>query len=444
MTGASIDLIQRGDPGYDAERARVIWNKRLDTARAPEAIVTVRSAEEAAAAVRYARERGLRVSPRSGGHHYEAAPLRDGGLLLDLGGLDFIEIDAEARTARVGAGVQGGALAEALAAHGLAFPVGHCVDVGLGGYLLAGGYGWNAGEWGAACANVIAIEAVTADGAVVLADDERHPDLVWAARGHGAGFFAAITAYHLRVFPVPGAIVAWRCAFTAASAPVLADWLTAAAAAAHPAVEIGCFLMDHWETGEPAIVLRLSACADDEAEAHARLASFASPPAAAEKIGEIRAEAVAFTDLFKMSPMPGGKRVAADHMWSDAPLGDLLRATWQLAAASPHSTVDLIGFGGGAPPAGPAHGALSVGGGTGAGIYAIWDDPADDAANRDWVRRIDAALAPLRTGRYVGEADLTAGPERRAECFTPETLERLEAIRTRYDPDRLFFAYPEG
>lgn len=444
MSGALSKLTERGDPGYDAERERVIWNKRLDKARAPDAIVTVRSAEETAAAIQYAREHDLGVSMRSGGHHYEAAPLRDGGLLIDLSGLDFIEIDAEARTARVGAGVCGGRLAEALQAQGLAFPVGHCVDVGVGGYLLAGGFGWNAGEWGAACANVTAIEVVTPDGEILLADDNNHADLIWAARGHGAGFFAAITAYHLRLHPLPRAIFASIDSFKASSAPALADWLTAAVTAAHPSAEIGCFLLSHWDSGEPAVVLRVSVCADSEEEARARIASFASPPAAAERIGERREETPAFTDLFKMSPMPAGKRVAADHMWSDAPIGELLLATYEVAAQSPHSTVDLIGFGGCGHAARPEHGALSVGGGTGAGIYAIWDDPVDDEANRAWVRRMDIALGPFRTGRYVGEADLTAGPERRAECFTPEALARLEAIRSRYDPGGLFFAYPEG
>ena len=106
------------------------------------------------------------------------------------------------------------------------------------------------------------------------------------------------------------------------------------------------------------------------------------------------------------------------------------------------STVDLVAFGGHSriPPC--ANAALSVGGGTGAGIYALWDDPADDEANRAWVRRIDDALAPYRAGRYVGEADLTAGPERLAECFTPEALERLRALRLTHDPGGLFFTWP--
>src|SRR5690606_29231206 len=148
------DLRARHDPGYDATRAREIWNKRLDAARSPDAIVRCRSSDDVVAAIRFAAAHGLKVSPRGTGHHYEAAALRDGGLLLDLGGIDFVEIDPEARTARVGVGVTGGVLSERLAAHRLAFPVGHCSDVGLSGYVLAGGFGWNGGEWGAACANL--------------------------------------------------------------------------------------------------------------------------------------------------------------------------------------------------------------------------------------------------------------------------------------------------
>ncbi len=185
MQGVPANRIERVDPAYDAARERVTWNKRLDKARAPDAVVSVRSVEEAAAAIRFAAASGLKVSPRGSGHHYEAAALRDGGLLLDLAGLDSIEIDAGARTARAGAGVVGGVLSERLAAHGLAFPAGHCVDVGLSGYLLAGGFGWNSGEWGAACANVFAAELVTASGEIVLATEQDHADLLWAARGAG-------------------------------------------------------------------------------------------------------------------------------------------------------------------------------------------------------------------------------------------------------------------
>jgi len=441
LAASVTDVQAAGDPGYDTVRERVTWNKRLDKARRPEAIVAVRSAAEAAATLRFAAANGLKVSPRGSGHHYEAAALRDGGMMLDLGGLDFIEVDAENGTARIGVGVRGDKLIARLAEQGFAFPVGHCVDVGLSGYILSGGFGWNAGEWGAACANVTAIEMVTAAGEVLLASADENADLFWAARGHGPGFFAAITAYHLRLHPLPPVTYAWRGYFAATCAPALADWLNAAVAATHPEVEIGCFLLTHWDTHEPAVILRAAACADSEGEARDRLGAFASPPATAEAISAPCGEVVAFPELFRMSPMPDGKRVAADHLWSDAAPGDLLMAVHDLPAPSRHATIDIVAFGGGSR-VDLGDGALTVGGGTGAGIYALWDDPADDEANRAWVRDVDTALAPYRTGRYVGEADLTAGPERRPECFTPAALERLEALRREYDPEGLFPRWP--
>src|SRR5690606_6411036 len=186
----------------------------------------------------------------------------------------------------------------------------------------------------------------------------------------------------------------------------------------------------------------VSACGENEEEARERLASFKSPPAGAPLLSEPKAEELPFIELPKLSPMPSGKRVTADHAWCDAPLGDLLLAVHDLRSPSRHSTVDLVGFGGHSRVALPEDGALSLGGGTGVGIYAMWDDPADDEANRAWVRRVDDALTPFRIGRYVGEADVTVNAERLAECFTPAALERLHALRQRYDPKGLFFTWP--
>lgn len=435
-------VVAGGSLGFDDARNQVIWNKRLAASRTPAAIVGVGSAQEAAAALRFAARHKLAVSPRGGGHNYQASALREGGLLLDLGGLDTVEIDTEAQTAKVGVGIEGGPLSKQLAAAGFAFPVGHCVDVALSGYLLSGGFGWNAGSWGAACANLAAIEMVTATGEIVVASRTDHPDLFWAARGAGPGFFAAVTAYHLKLHPLPATAYAWRGAFAAASAPALADWLSAATAASPADTEVGCFLFAHWDTGEHAIVLRVSACGESEAEAREKVAPFTHPPAAAHRIGEPKGDALSFTGLFELSPMPSGKRVAADHLWSDAAIGELLLAVHRLPAPSPDSTIDIVAFGGHTPVTMPDDAALSVSGGAGVGIYGLWDDPAADDAHRAWVRRVDDALAPFRTGRYVGEADLTLSPDRRGECFTPDALGRLADLRRRYDPEGLFAPWP--
>ena len=148
----------------------------------------------------------MRIGVRSGGHSWAGNHVRDGGLLLDVSGLDEVSVDAEAMTAAVGPGCRGNDLLEALAAHDLFFPAGHCPGVALGGYLLQGGFGWNGRVHGPACMSVEAIDVVTADGELVRADEDQNADLLWAARGAGPGFFAAVTRFHVRLYRRPKVI----------------------------------------------------------------------------------------------------------------------------------------------------------------------------------------------------------------------------------------------
>ena len=438
-------LIARDEPGYDDARRELIWNQRLAHAREPDAIVAVSSADEVAKAVGCAREHRLHISLRGSGHSYDASALRDGGIMLDLGGLDQIEIDPDSATAWVGSGVQGGKLLDALATRELAFPVGHCSGVALSGYVLSGGFGWNSGVWGPASANVLAVEMVLADGRTIIATENDHPDLFWAARGAGAGFFAAITRYRLRLFAKPAAAFAWSASFAAASAPIIAPWLTRATDAAAAGAEVTCLVGPHRESGEPSISLHASASGDTVQQAQQKLEWFEDTPADASVIEPPQGECLAFPELTKLSSMPSGKRVACDHSWLSGSIGDALLAIHELAGVpNKSSTVNLFTLGGERKVANPPdeqRSALSVGGGNAAGIYGVWDDPADDERHLRWVRDIDAALAPLRHARYVGEAHL-GSPERVAECFTPGALEHLVRLRGLYDPDGLFPQFP--
>ena len=136
-------VISRADARHAAAREALLWNARQPPRR-PLAIVRAASARDVQAAVRFARDHRLAVSARSGGHHWSGIALQE-GIVLDLSALKHVEVDIGARLAEAGPGVAGRDLARALAAHGLAFPVGHCGTVPLGGYLLGGGFGWNAG-----------------------------------------------------------------------------------------------------------------------------------------------------------------------------------------------------------------------------------------------------------------------------------------------------------
>jgi FAD/FMN-containing dehydrogenase len=168
--------------------------------------VQVASEHDVVEAVRFARTHRMKIAVRGGGHSWVGFPLRDGSLLIDLGRLSQVSIDAEARIAVVQPAVTGRELNSQLATHGLVFPVGHCATVPLSGFLLSGGLGWNFNRWGPACFSVEAANVVTADSGLVTANSEQHADLFWAIRGAGPGFFGVVTQYRLRLYPAPRAI----------------------------------------------------------------------------------------------------------------------------------------------------------------------------------------------------------------------------------------------
>ena len=128
-------------------------------------------------------------------------------MLIDVSRLKEIGVNPDARIATAGPGAFGGELNEMLKEHGLMFPGGHAPTVGLGGYLLQGGFGWNSRLYGTGCENILAVDVVLPDGTLVHADEGQHSDLYWAARGAGHGFFGVITLFHLRCHPLPRAIM---------------------------------------------------------------------------------------------------------------------------------------------------------------------------------------------------------------------------------------------
>src|SRR5262245_47769874 len=202
--GRSTDgrFIWRGERGYEDARRGDMWNRRVP-ARYPEVIAQPRTAEDVIAAVRLARQRGLKIAIRSGGHSWAATFLRDGGMLIDLSAMNSFSINVDARIATIQPGLRGTDLNRALHRHGLFFPTGHCRTVGLGGFLLQGGFGWNSRLWGPACVSIRGMEVVTAEGELVHASDQENAELFWAARGAGPGFFGIVTRFELALYPRP-------------------------------------------------------------------------------------------------------------------------------------------------------------------------------------------------------------------------------------------------
>jgi len=191
-------VIRRGEPGFEQAVLGTSFTVR-DPGRRPDIVVQANDVYEVMAAVRQAAQDNMHIGMCSGGHSWAQNHIREGGMMLDLSRLKSIEINPTKMTAVIGPAVLAGELNLAVVPHGLFFPTAHAWTVGLGGFLLQGGFGWNSRNVGLGCQNVIGIDVVLADGTLVHASDTENVDLFWAARGSGPGFFGVVVRFHLKL-----------------------------------------------------------------------------------------------------------------------------------------------------------------------------------------------------------------------------------------------------
>jgi FAD binding domain len=350
LVGGTATTLWRGDPDYEATRLRMVWNERRP-ARYPGVIVTAASDQDVIEAVKLGRARGLRIAVRSGGHSWIGTSLRDGGMLIDLSRLKAVEIDAAARTAVVQPSIQNRELMAALEPHGLAFPAGHCPTVGLGGFLLSGGQGWNQGGWGPACESVLALDLVNAAGELITVDAEHDPALFWAARGGGAGFPGVIVRYHLRLYPRPKTVASCTYVYPLDQLEAIVPWLAAVAptlpsnveqlllmALPHPSIAAAL-----GDAGHRYLTFWPMAYGDSLQETAAALAPFDSCPMLDRALLRQFNVPVSFDELFDVEAaiFPEGHRYDVEIIWSDAdPLAVLPGLRDRLAQApSPKAEV---------------------------------------------------------------------------------------------------------
>jgi FAD/FMN-containing dehydrogenase len=232
------DVQLPGEPGY--EQARTVFNAMID--RRPAVIARCATTADVAAAVDVAREAGMLVAVRCGGHSVAGLGVCDDGMLIDLAGLKSISVDPAARTARAGGGVLWGELDAATQAHGLHTPGGRVTTTGLGGFTTGGGYGWTSCKHGLACDNLVSAEVVLADGSVVRASEREHSELFWGIRG-GGGNFGIVTELEFRLHELGPTVLAGLAMFPAERAlEVVRRWRDYADAAPDE-LATGCVLL---------------------------------------------------------------------------------------------------------------------------------------------------------------------------------------------------------
>ena len=422
-------ILVEGDDGFDD--ARTVWNAMVD--RRPRAIVQCHSVADVQAAVRTARELGLEIGVRCGGHGVLGLAVPEDGLMLDLTPMGAVVVDPVRRRAVVQGGALLGALDREAQVHGLATTAGNVSHTGVGGLTLGGGMGWLARQFGLACDNVESYEVVTADGAVVRASADEHSDLFWALRG-GGGNFGVVTEFVFRLHDIGTAalLVEYRYGLDRA-AQVLRTWRDLNADAPRQATFIATIGPDN--------LLNVGyVWVGDPEEGRALLASL-------EAMGTPDTAVVRdlpYVELQTMDDTVDGhalRRYFKGHYlaaFSDEAIEAFVRRGSTGAAGELLPNVGLQAYGGAIADIADDDAAFAHRGTMFEYVAATgWTDADEDQERMAGARRAAADLDDFASGVYVNVLS-DDGDEGVRRAYPPEKLAKLTAVKDTYDPDNVF------
>ena len=440
----SGDLLAPGDDGYDA--ARSVWNGAID--RRPFAICRCQSVEDVIASVRFAGTQGLPVSIRGGGHNVAGHAVCDGGLMIDLSPMRGVRVNPDTRSASVQGGALWGDVDAASQAHGLATPGGLISETGVAGLTLSGGVGWLRSAHGLSIDNLLAVDLVTADGALVRASASEHPDLFWAVRG-GGGNFGVVVSFEFKLHPVGPTVMfaAPIYPLSAGAAPIrfwrdfladkndvvgsLCEFSTIAESADYPAEFWGtrCYTLAAVYAGDAAHGERLL---QPLRELGPMVTDFSGqmPYCDVQKL---------FDPLF---PAGEFRCYWKSHLMSQL-TDEAIAEAIENAAASPSdkSISSLWNFGG--ATAAVAAEATAFGDRSFGWMYSldsVWRDAADDEGVMGWTRSAwNRARRHAHEGRlYLNFAGQDADSDELTRSAFGKHYGRLARIKKRYDPSNMF------
>jgi FAD/FMN-containing dehydrogenase len=434
------ELFASGDAGYDT--ARRVWNGMVD--RRPALIARCAGEDDVVLALGAARERGLPVAVRGGGHNVAGNAVCDGGVVIDLSAQKAIHVDPEKRIARVQPGVLLGELDRATQAFGLATPTGNVSMTGVAGLTLGGGLGWIARKHGPACDNLLAAEVVTADGERVRASAEENHELLWGLRG-GGGNFGVVTSFEYRLHPVGPDVLAGGVLHAFADAPELFRFLREFVAEAPDELSV------------TASTFRASSAMPVAPEMHGELVTvlavcYAGDLAAGEaalrplrSFGRPLLDGIAPMSYTALQSGSDASYPSGQHnYWKShylAELSDDVIATIIEHAprmGSPLSSFYLQHLGG--EIARPDRTSAAFGHRDGLfdfAILTVWSDSAETAEHVAWAREFFDAMGPHAHGVYVNNLG-TEGADRVKAAYAPDTYERLVALKDTCDPANVF------
>lgn len=442
-------IIGREDADYELWRQSMVWYLHKP-ARHPDTIVRAESREDVVAAVNQAREDGLKIATRATGHNPARGCLREGGMLLDTSQLRSAEIDAEAGTAWVEPGLRSAEFIELTRPLGWAFPAAHTDIVGLGGYLIGGGLGWNMPAWDIACRSIIAADIVLADGSVVTATPEQNADLLWAVRGAGPGFFGAVLRYQLRLFPTPDAIIKSKYLVPIDQLPALLKELEKMSATRRRELEllavIGRFGAADKAPAERDLVCAVSAIAFGESQQQALelLEPVRRSQVPAMSVAKREEVLMSFPELYggNETDFTSPFRTAIHNIWTDDLSAALARIAerWQKQPPRSPRSFALTAWGVN-PSKDDADSSFTYTGDHYLSWYLMADSEAEVEPNHAWMDEAVELMAPHTRGHYPNEINPGRYPDALRACYSPEKWQRLASLRQQYDPTGVFHTY---
>ena len=430
-------VIGPDDPDYD--NARTVVYGGFD--RRPAVIIRPADAAEVVRVISLARETGLELAVRSGGHSGAGHSVTEGGIVLDVSDMKALEVDVEGRTAWAETGLTAAEYTTAVGAHGLATGFGDAGTVGLGGITLGGGVGFLVRKHGLTIDSLIAADVVTADGRALRADADSHPDLFWAIRG-GGGNFGVATRFQFRLHEV-GTITGGHL-YLPATPEVIAGFVAEAEAAPE-------------ELSTIANVMPLPPMPSVPAQHHGKLGIWAflvhsgGGEASERAVAPFRALAEPIADEIKDMPYPEMYPLESDEedyhptavgrtMFIDRIDRDVAGTVMEhLQASDAAMRVAQLRVLGGAMARVPADATAYAHRGSRimVNVAAFYEGPEDKAAREAWAAGFASALNQGDEGAYVNFlAD--EGAERIRAAYPGRTWDRLSEIKARYDPDNLF------
>jgi FAD/FMN-containing dehydrogenase len=428
------EVIAPDDPSYD--EARHVFFKGFD--RRPAAIARVAGADDVSRVVSVARDRGLELAVRSGGHSRAGYGTSEGGIVIDLSGMKAVDIDADGKTAWVETGITASEYTNATSEHGLVTGLGDSGTVGIGGITLAGGIGFLVRKNGLTMDDLLAAEVVTADGEIVQTSAESEPDLFWAIRG-GEGNFGVATRFQLRLHEISEIVGGML--ILPATPEVITGFIEAAASAPEELSTIANVMIappmpfvPEEAHGKPIVMSQMAYVGPpDQAEAAiAPLRALAEP--LADMVRPMRypelyegpepeAQLASGANFFADSLEPGGAEAILEQLPQSTAmmkavqlrvLGGALARVPADATAFPHRGHRLF-----------------------VNVAAMYVDPGEKETHDAWVTGLAGRLSDGGSGGYAGffgdedEATVRA-------AYPGPTWNRLREIKRRYDPDNLF------